>query len=135
MQGAGALFHVAADYRLWARNRRNPGNNLAMTRAVMERGAVGRRLPRGLYLQRGDAAAARWRWMKHPATPEQATGIYKRARWWPKGWSRRWWPGGPARRDRQPSTPIGPRDVRPTPTGRVVVEAANGKMPAYVDTG
>jgi dihydroflavonol-4-reductase len=34
-----------------------------------------------------------------------------------------------------PSTPIGPRDVRPTPTGRVVVEAANGKMPAYVDSG
>jgi dihydroflavonol-4-reductase len=35
----------------------------------------------------------------------------------------------------QPSTPIGPRDVRPTPTGRIIVEAANGRMPAYVDTG
>jgi dihydroflavonol-4-reductase len=34
-----------------------------------------------------------------------------------------------------PSTPIGPRDVRPTPTGRIVVEAARGKMPAYVDSG
>ena len=34
-----------------------------------------------------------------------------------------------------PSTPIGPRDVRPTPTGRVVVEAACGRMPAFVDTG
>jgi dihydroflavonol-4-reductase len=34
-----------------------------------------------------------------------------------------------------PSTPIGPRDVRPTPTGRIVVEAACGRMPAYVDTG
>ncbi len=34
-----------------------------------------------------------------------------------------------------PSTPIGPRDVKPTPTGRIVVEAANGKMPAYIDTG
>ena len=34
-----------------------------------------------------------------------------------------------------PSTPIGPRDVHPTPTGRIVVEAANGKMPAYVDSG
>jgi len=34
-----------------------------------------------------------------------------------------------------PSTPIGPRDVRPTPTGRIIVEAAAGRMPAYVDTG
>ena len=34
-----------------------------------------------------------------------------------------------------PSTPIGPRDVRPTPTGRIIVEAANGKMPAFVDSG
>ncbi|MGY9015700.1 MAG: NAD-dependent epimerase/dehydratase family protein, partial [Rhodospirillales bacterium] len=34
-----------------------------------------------------------------------------------------------------PSTPIGPRDIKPTPTGRMIVEAASGKMPAYVDTG
>ncbi|MBV8238478.1 MAG: NAD-dependent dehydratase, partial [Sphingomonas sp.] len=35
----------------------------------------------------------------------------------------------------QPSTPIGPRDVKPTPTGRIIVEAASGRMPAYVDSG
>jgi dihydroflavonol-4-reductase len=34
-----------------------------------------------------------------------------------------------------PSTPIGPRDVKPTPTGRIIVEAATGRMPAFVDTG
>src|SRR3712207_9430344 len=34
-----------------------------------------------------------------------------------------------------PSTPIGPRDRRPTPTGRVILEAARGRMPAFVDTG
>ena len=34
-----------------------------------------------------------------------------------------------------PSTPIGPRDIKPTPTGRIIVEAATGKMPAFVDTG
>jgi len=34
-----------------------------------------------------------------------------------------------------PSTPIGPRDLRPTPTGRIIVEAASGRMPAFVDTG
>src|SRR5690606_29850692 len=35
----------------------------------------------------------------------------------------------------KPSTPIGPRDVKPTPTGRVILDAAAGRMPAYVDTG
>jgi dihydroflavonol-4-reductase len=35
----------------------------------------------------------------------------------------------------QPSTPIGPRDIRPTPTGRIIVEAASGRIPAFVDTG
>src|SRR5204863_5827213 len=34
-----------------------------------------------------------------------------------------------------PSTPIGPRDVKPTPTGRIIVEAASGRMPGFVDTG
>jgi dihydroflavonol-4-reductase len=34
-----------------------------------------------------------------------------------------------------PSTPIGPRDARPTPTGRIIVEAASGRIPAFVDTG
>src|SRR5260370_922184 len=34
-----------------------------------------------------------------------------------------------------PSTPIGPRDIKPTPTGRMIVEAASGRMPAFVDTG
>jgi len=34
-----------------------------------------------------------------------------------------------------PSTPIGPRDIKPTPTGRVIVEAALGKIPAFIDTG
>ena len=34
-----------------------------------------------------------------------------------------------------PSTPIGPRDIKPTPTGRIIVDAASGRMPAYVDTG
>jgi dihydroflavonol-4-reductase len=34
-----------------------------------------------------------------------------------------------------PSTPVGPRDIKPTPTGRIIVDAASGRMPAYVDTG
>jgi dihydroflavonol-4-reductase len=54
----------------------------------------------------------------------------------PSGWSRRW-----SRNEAlpavivNPSTPIGPRDVKPTPTGRIIVEAARGRMPGFLDTG
>jgi len=70
------------------------------------------------------------------ATPEQAVGAYKRSkvvaeRLVEKMVAERGLPAVIV----NPSTPIGPRDVRPTPTGRIIVEAANGKMPAYLDSG
>jgi dihydroflavonol-4-reductase len=70
------------------------------------------------------------------ATPEQATGAYKRSkvvaeRLVERLVNERGLPAVIV----NPSTPIGPRDVRPTPTGRIVVETANGRMPAFVDSG
>lgn len=139
MQGAGALYHVAADYRLWARNPREIlDNNLAMTRAVME-AALSAGVSRVVYtssvatLLPIDGGVSD---ETHPATQEQATGIYKQSkvaaeRLVEEMVETRGLPAVIV----NPSTPIGPRDVRPTPTGRVVVEAANGKMPAYVDSG
>ncbi len=71
-----------------------------------------------------------------PLTPETAIGAYKRS----KVVAERVVEEMVAREGLpavivNPSTPIGPRDVKPTPTGRIIVEAANGKMPAFVDTG
>jgi dihydroflavonol-4-reductase len=137
--GGGALYHVAADYRLWARNPREIlDNNLAMTRAVME-AALSAGVSRVVYtssvatLLPIDGGVSD---ETHPATQEQATGIYKQSkvaaeRLVEEMVETRGLPAVIV----NPSTPIGPRDVRPTPTGRVVVEAANGKMPAYVDSG
>jgi len=139
MQGAGSLFHVAADYRLWARDPEEiVRNNLTMTQAVMG-AALKAGVARVVYtssvatLLPLDGAVSD---ENHPATPEQATGAYKRS----KVVAERLVEEMVAKQGLpavivNPSTPIGPRDVRPTPTGRVVVEAANGKMPAYVDTG
>ena len=136
---AAELYHVAADYRLWARD---PGeilrNNVAMTGAVM-RAALATGIPRVVYtssvatLLPVDGGVSD---ENHPATTEQATGIYKQSK---------------VAAERlveamvtdnalpavivNPSTPIGPRDVHPTPTGRIVVEAAQGRMPAYVECG
>lgn len=139
MQGAGALFHVAADYRLWARDPEEiVRNNLTMTQAVMGaalKAGVGRVVYTSSVatLLPLDGAVSD---ENHPATPEQATGSYKRSKVVAERLVEEMvaTQGLPAVIV-NPSTPIGPRDVRPTPTGRVVVEAANGKMPAYVDTG
>jgi dihydroflavonol-4-reductase len=133
------LFHVAADYRIWARDPEEiVRNNESMTGAVMtaalEAGvrrvvhtssvATLRPLPGG--------AADETR----PATPEQATGAYKRSKVVAERLVERLVheQGLPAVIV-NPSTPIGPRDVHPTPTGRILVEAAKGRMPAYVDSG
>jgi dihydroflavonol-4-reductase len=139
MRGAGALYHVAADYRLWARDPEEiVRNNLFMTQAVMK-AALSAGVSRVVYtssvatllpLDGGVSDET------HPATPDQATGAYKRS----KVVAERLVEQMVAQNGLpavivNPSTPIGPRDVRPTPTGRVVVEAANGKMPAYVDSG
>lgn len=139
MHGAGELFHVAADYRLWARDPEEiVRNNLAMTETVMTaaRDAGVRRI---VYTSSvatllpdpaGPADETR------AARPEQATGAYKRSKVVAERLVERMIAdsGLPAVIV-NPSTPIGPRDVRPTPTGRIVVEAANGKMPAFVDSG
>jgi dihydroflavonol-4-reductase len=139
MRGVRHLFHVAADYRIWAPDPEDiVRNNLASTRAVMD-AALAAGVERLVYTSSvatlkpdpgGPADETR------AATPEQAVGAYKRS----KVVAERLVEQMVAERGLpavivNPSTPIGPRDVRPTPTGRIIVEAANGKMPAYLDSG
>jgi len=139
MQGVQHLFHVAADYRIWAPDPEEiVRNNEAMTRVVTE-AALAAGVERLVYTSsvatlkpRDDGPADESR----AATPDQAVGAYKRS----KVVAERLVEAMVAERGLpavivQPSTPIGPRDVKPTPTGRVIVEAANGKMPAFVDSG
>jgi dihydroflavonol-4-reductase len=139
MAGATELFHVAADYRVWAPDPEEiVRNNVAMTEVTMRAAlAAGVRLvvytssvATILPLDGGSADESR------PARPEQATGAYKRS----KVLAERLVEQMVAEQGLpavivNPSTPIGPRDVHPTPTGRIIVEAANGGMPAYVDSG
>ena len=138
LKGARYLFHVAADYRLWARD---PGeierNNFQGARATMS-AALKAGVERVVYtssvaaLKPGDTAVDES--SRH--TPQSVIGAYKRSKLVAEREVER------LIRDEAlpavivaPSTPIGPRDVKPTPTGRIIVEAATGKMPAFVDTG
>jgi dihydroflavonol-4-reductase len=139
MAGVRHLFHVAADYRLWARDPEEiVRNNLATTASVMN-AARDVEVERIVYtssvatLLPDPAGAAD---ETRPATEATVIGAYKRS----KVVAERLVETMVREQELpavivNPSTPIGPRDVRPTPTGRIIVEAANGKMPAYLDSG
>ena len=138
MRGARYLFHVAADYRLWARDPREiERNNFQGARATMG-AALKSGVERVVYtssvaaLKPGDSAVDES--SRH--TPQSVIGAYKRSKLVAEREVERLVreEGLPAVIV-APSTPIGPRDVKPTPTGRIIVEAATGRMPAFVDTG
>lgn len=136
--GTRYLFHVAADYRIWAPDPEEiVRNNRAGTLAVMN-AARATGVERIVYtssvatlkpLDGGVADETR------AATPEQAVGAYKRSKVVAERLVEAMVADGLPAVIVNPSTPIGPRDVKPTPTGRIIVEAANGKMPAFVDSG
>ena len=133
------LFHVAADYRLWAKDPSEiERNNLAGVRATMQ-AALKAGVERVVYtssvaaLKPGNGEAVN-ETSRH--TPQSAIGAYKRSKLVAEREVERLVAeeGLPAVIV-APSTPIGPRDIKPTPTGRIIVEAATGRMPAFVDTG
>jgi dihydroflavonol-4-reductase len=140
MTGITDLFHVAADYRLWARD---PGDivrtNVEGTGALMA-AALNAGVARIVYTSSVATLASLPDRVPsdetHPLAADKAVGAYKRS----KVLAERLVEAMVANEKLpavivNPSTPIGPGDARPTPTGRIVVEAASGRMPAYVDTG
>jgi dihydroflavonol-4-reductase len=140
LAGVRHLYHVAADYRLWARD---PGDiiraNVEGTRTVME-AALSQGVERIVYtssvatLRAADASISIDE--TAPLGDGEAIGAYKQS----KVAAERLVEEMSATRGLPavivlPSTPIGPGDIKPTPTGRIVIEAATGRIPAFVDTG
>ena len=142
-RGARYLFHVAADYRMWAKdpeeivraNREGTGAVMRAAKAAGVEKIVYTSSVATLGVKPGadknDPADE-----TNPLTPETAVGAYKRSKVIAERLVEQMvaQEGLPAIIV-NPSTPIGPRDVKPTPTGRIIVEAATGRAPAYVDTG
>ena len=140
IDGMRFVVHVAADYRLWAADPREIWrNNVGGTTTVME-AALNAGVERIVYTSSVATLAARPDGQpadeSAPLAQGDAVGAYKQS----KVAAERvveamvQTQGLPAVIV-NPSTPIGPRDGRPTPTGRIIVDAARGRIPAFVDTG
>lgn len=140
LEGCGALFHVAADYRLWVRDPAAMyAANVEGTRMLMT-AALAAGVERVVYTSSvatlGVASDGSLADEMTPSRIDDMIGPYKRSKFLAEAVVR------DLVRDQalpavivNPSTPIGPRDAKPTPTGRMIVEAASGRMPAFVDTG
>jgi dihydroflavonol-4-reductase len=137
--GCKALFHVAADYRLGARD---PGelyrNNVEGTRNVLNaarEAGVGRVVYTSSVATIGippDGTPGR---EATPVSVSDMIGHYKRSKFLAEEVALEAARAGASVVIVNPSTPVGPGDVKPTPTGQMVFDAAAGRMPAYVDTG
>lgn len=136
--GVRYLFHVAADYRLWARDPSEiVRNNLEGTRNMMN-AALKAGIEKIVYTSSVATLKPKDEGADETArlTEEDAIGAYKKSKVMAERCVERM-----VAESRlpavivNPSTPIGPNDVRPTPTGRVILEAVKGRIPAFVDTG
>ena len=139
LRGCSGLFHVAADYRIWVPDpKRMFVANVEGTRNLM-RAALAAGIERIVYTSSvatlglpEDGPGNE----DSPASEKDMIGPYKRSKFLAEALVRRMIADEalPAVIV-NPSTPVGPFDIRPTPTGRLIVEAAARRMPAYVDTG
>ncbi|MGH9344663.1 MAG: hopanoid-associated sugar epimerase [Terriglobia bacterium] len=139
LKGCDAVLHVAADYRLWipdpaAMYRANVDGTRELLRMAREAG-----VPRFVYTSsvatmhfRTDGIVVN---EDTPVTLADMVGHYKRSKFMAEQEAIRAAQNGQQVIVLNPTTPIGPNDRKPTPTGRIFIDFLNGKFPAYVDTG
>lgn len=138
MQGVQKVFHVAADYRLWAKNPQdiydsNVGGTKNLLSAAKQAG-----IDRLIYTSTVATIA-----VDRPQLPNEFTdskldemvGHYKRSKWMAEQEVLQAAKAGFPAVVAMPTTPVGPWDWKPTPTGKIIVDFLNGKMPGYVETG
>ncbi len=137
--GCRRVYHVAADYRLWASDPSSLYKvNVEGTRNVLEAAAAAR-VERIVYTSTVGALG-----IPHDGTPgtedspvslQEMIGHYKRSKFLAEAEAMAAVKAGVPVVIVNPSTPVGAMDIKPTPTGQMIVEFLNGRMPAYVETG
>ncbi|MFZ0707106.1 MAG: hopanoid-associated sugar epimerase [Candidatus Korobacteraceae bacterium] len=139
MTGCDVVFHVAADYRLWAVNGQELyDSNVAGTRNILN-AANASGVKRVVYTSSvatmGFGNNGRLTDENTPVTLSNMISDYKRSKFMAEQLVLEAARGGQNVVMVNPTTPIGERDIKPTPTGRIVVDFLKLKFPAYVDTG
>jgi dihydroflavonol-4-reductase len=139
MSGCSAVFHCAADYRLWSPDPTELYlNNVGGTRNVMK-AALAHGVQRVVYtstvgalgLPEGGGAGNE----DTPTGLDRMVGHYKRSKFMAEQLVREMASTGMDVVIVNPSTPVGAGDIKPTPTGKTIVDFLNGNIPAYLDTG
>lgn len=139
MAGCEAVFHVAADYRLWTRKPEEMyASNVEGTRSII-RAAAETGVRRVVYTSSvatmGFGYDGREVDEDTPVDMADMIGHYKRSKFMAEQVAMEMARAGANVVVVNPSTPVGDRDIKPTPTGRIVVDFLKGNFPAYVDTG
>jgi len=139
MAGCETVFHVAADYRLWVKDPAEMyQSNVGGTRSVLE-AARKNGIRRVVYTS--SVATVGFTSNGHPANEESPValadmiGHYKRSKFMAEQLALEAGRGGMDVVTVNPTTPVGERDIKPTPTGRIVLDFLKRKFPAYVETG
>jgi dihydroflavonol-4-reductase len=139
LSGCDAVVHVAADYRLWIRDPKAMYRaNVDGTRELL-RGAREAGVPRVVYTS--SVATMHFRTdgliinEDTPVALNDMVGHYKRSKFLAEREAIKAADTGQQVIILNPTTPIGPNDAKPTPTGRIFVDFLNRKFPAYMDTG
>lgn len=138
VRGCHEVYHVAADYRLWvidpapmyAANVEGTRNLLAASHRARVRRIVHTSTVGTLGIPRGGVGRE-----DTPVTLAHMVGAYKRSKFLAEQEALKAAREGVPVVIVNPSTPIGPLDYKPTPTGRIIVDFLNRRMPAYLDTG
>ena len=138
MKGVKRVFHVAADYRLWARRSREIyDSNVGGTKNLLE---AAKRVGVEQLIYTSTVATIA---VDRPKLPNEFTdaklqemvGHYKRSKWMAEREALNAAKNGLPVIVAMPTTPVGPWDCKPTPTGKIILDFLNGKMPGYVETG
>lgn len=139
ISGCDVVFHVAADYRLWVRDPEQMYRaNVEGTRAILN-AAQKNKVRRVVYTS--SVATMGFTSNGHPADEgspvslDSMIGPYKRSKFMAEQIALEAGRGGMDVVVVNPTTPVGERDIKPTPTGRIIVDFLKRKFPAYVDTG
>lgn len=138
LQGVKRVFHVAADYRLWARRSREIyDSNVGGTKNILE-AAKSAGVEQLIYTSTVATIAVDR--PQHPnefteARLEEMVGHYKRSKWMAEQEILKAAKAGAPVIVVMPTTPVGPWDWKPTPTGKIILDFLNGKLPGYVETG